>query len=269
MADQPARIATFRALHAGPDVFVMPNPWDAGAAKLLASLGFPALATTSSGMAMTLGRRDGDVTRAEVLDHLALMAAATDVPLSADTENGFADAPDGVADTVRLVADTGVAGCSIEDSTGRPADPLYDAGLARARVEAAVEAAAASGIVITARAEGFLRGSPDLAEVIARLQSFQEAGADCLFAPGLRSLDDIRTLVTSVDRPVNVLIWPGGPSVAELGALGVRRISVGGALAWTALGHVADAARHLLDHGTVTYGDASAAGRAAFLDALA
>jgi 2-methylisocitrate lyase-like PEP mutase family enzyme len=261
--------ATFRSLHEGPGALVIPNAWDAGSAKVLASLGFAALATTSSGYAMTLGRRDGGATRAEVLEHVAVMSGAVSVPVSADLEHGYADDPDGVAETVRLAGETGLAGCSIEDSTGQPADPIYPAEHAADRVRAAVEAARATGLVLTARAEGFLWGHPDLADVVARLQSFQEAGADVLFAPGLRELDHIRTVVAEVDRPVNVLAWPGGPSVAELAELGVRRVSVGGSLAWNALGSLVDAATELRDHGTIGYGKGLAKGRQAFLDALA
>jgi 2-methylisocitrate lyase-like PEP mutase family enzyme len=260
--------ATFRSLHEGPGAFVIPNAWDAGSAKVLASLGFAALATTSSGYAMTLGRRDGGATRAEVLEHVALLSSAVPVPVSADLEHGYADDPAGVAETVRLAGETGLAGCSIEDSTGRPEDPIYEAEHAADRVRAAVEAARATGLVLTARAEGFLYGSTDLSDIVARLQSFQEAGAEVLFAPGLRDLEHIRTVCSEVDLPVNVLAWPGGPSVAELGDLGVRRISVGGSLAWNALGSLVDAAVDLRDQGTVGYGAGSTKGRQAFLDAL-
>jgi 2-methylisocitrate lyase-like PEP mutase family enzyme len=265
---EPATSAAFRSLHEGPGAFVIPNAWDAGSAKVLASMGFAALATTSSGHAMTLGRRDGGVTRAEVLEHVALLSGAVAIPVSADLEHGFADSPEGVAETVRLAGGTGLAGCSIEDSTGRPEDPIYPAELAADRVRAAVEAARATGLVLTARAEGMLGGRPDLADVVARLQSFQEAGADVLFAPGLRDPDHIRTICAEVDRPVNVLAWPGGPSVAELAELGVRRVSVGGGLAWSALGALVDAATELRDHGTIGYGAGLAQGREAFLAAL-
>jgi 2-methylisocitrate lyase-like PEP mutase family enzyme len=267
MADT-ATTATFRSLHEGPGAFVIPNAWDAGSAKVLASLGFAALATTSSGYAMTLGRRDGGATRAEVLEHVALLSSAVAVPVSDDLEHGYADDPAGVAETVRLAGETGLAGCSIEDSTGQPADPIYPAEHAADRVRAAVEAARATGLVLTARAEGLLWERSNLADVIARLQSFQEAGADVLFAPGLRELEDIRTVVSEVDLPVNVLAWAGGPSVAELSELGVRRISVGGSLAWNALGSLVDAAVELRDQGTVGYGAGMQQGRQAFLDAL-
>src|SRR5829696_6144373 len=205
----------FRSLHVPGRPLVMPNPWDAGSAKLLESQGFQALATTSSGFAATLGRLDGSVTRDEAIAHSATIVAATSVPVSADLENGFADEPDGVAQTIRLAIDAGLAGCSIEDYTGRDDDPIYDAGLARERIEAAVEAASGD-VVLTARCDNLLHGRDDLGEVIARLRSFAEAGADVLYAPGLQSLDDIRAVVSSVHRPVNVLALPGRPTVPEL-----------------------------------------------------
>lgn len=262
MPDQPTPTAAFRALHEGPDLFLLPNPWDAGSAKVLAALGFAALATTSSGHAFTLGRLDGSVTREEVLEHLAQIVGAVTLPVSADLERGFADDPAGVAETLALVAATGVAGCSIEDSTGRPEDPIYPAELAADRVRAAVEQARRGDepLVITARAEGYLHGRPDLADVIARLQSFQEAGADCLYAPGLSDLEQIRTLVSEVDRPVNVLARPGVPTIAELASVGVRRVSVGGGFAWAAVGGLVDAARELLDEGTYGFWDQAARG---------
>lgn len=260
----------FLALHHGDAPLLLPNPWDAGSAVLLASLGFEALATTSSGFAATLGRRDGSVTRDEALAHSADIAAATALPVSADLEHGFADDPAGVAETVRLAAATGLAGCSIEDSTGRADDPIFAAALAAERVAAAAEAAHAGPVklVLTARTENHLHGREDLADTIARLQSFQEAGADVLYAPGLRSLADIESVVSSVDLPVNVLALPGVPPVAELAAAGVRRISVGGAFAYAAIGAVVAAARELLDDGTYGYwpgaGAGSKAARAAF-----
>src|SRR3954470_9225279 len=196
----------FLALHRPDPPLLIPNPWDAGSAKLLASLGFKALATTSSGFAATLGRRDYNVTRDEALAHSAQIVAATDLPVSADLENAFADDPAGVAETIRLAIEAGLAGCSVEDAAGRDDDPIYDAGLAAERVAAAVEAAG-DDIVITARAENLLHGR-DLDDAIARLQSFQEAGAPVLYAPGVTDLGDIRRLVESVDRPVNVLALP-------------------------------------------------------------
>ena len=270
VTDSAARIAAFRSLHEGPDLFVMPNPWDAGSARVLASLGFSALATTSSGFAATLARLDGHVTRAEALDNAAAIVGATDLPVSADLEHGYADDPAGVAETVRLAAETGLAGCSIEDSTGRADDPIYAFDHAVDRVRAAVEAAGSGDtrIVITARSEGYLRGRPDLAEAIARLQAFQEAGADVLFAPGMRDLQEIRTLVAAVDRPVNVIGSPGGPTVAELAEAGVRRVSVGGGLAWAAMGALVEAATGLREHGTYSWGDLGANGRAAAVAAF-
>jgi 2-methylisocitrate lyase-like PEP mutase family enzyme len=230
----------------------MPNPWDAGSAKLLESLGFQALATTSSGFAATLGRLDGSVTREEAIAHSAAIVDAVGVPVSADLENGFAEDAEGVAQTIRLAVDAGLAGCSIEDFSGRDDDPIYDAGKARERIAAAADAAAGQ-IVLTARSENYLHGRKNLADTIARLQSFQEAGADVLYAPGLRSLDAIRAVVESLDRPVNVLALPGGPTVAELAEGGVSRVSVGGAFAFVGLGAVVDAARELLDQGTYGY----------------
>lgn len=251
----------FRALHQGASPLLMPNAYDAGSAKVLAALGFDALATTSSGFAATLGRADGSVTRDELLVHAAELSAAVDVPVSGDFENCFAHEPEGVAETIRLAVETGLSGCSIEDYGGRDRDEIYDAGLAAERVRAGVEAAAGR-LVITARAENFLHGRPDFAETIARLQSFQAAGADVLFAPGINNGDDIRALVGAVDLPVNVLALPGTPTVAELGAIGVKRVSVGGAFMWVALAAVADAARGLRENGEYAYFDSMGPGRA-------
>jgi 2-methylisocitrate lyase-like PEP mutase family enzyme len=257
----------FLELHQPGTPLLMPNPWDAGSAKLLQSQGFQALATTSSGFAATLGRLDGSVTREEAIAHSAAIVDAVGVPVSADLENGFADDPEGVAQTIRLAVDAGLAGCSIEDYSGRDDDPIYDPGAARERIAAAVEAAAGE-IALTARAENLLHGRTDLADTVARLQSFQEAGADVLYAPGLRSLDDIRSVVESVDRPVNVLALPGGPTVAELAEAGVARVSVGGGFAYVGLGAVVDAARELLDQGTYGFWETGVKGakaaRAAF-----
>jgi 2-methylisocitrate lyase-like PEP mutase family enzyme len=260
----------FRALHEGEAPLLLPNPWDAGSAKLLASLGFQALATTSSGYAATLGRLDGSVTRDEALSHAAAIVGATELPVNADLENGFADDPAGVGETVRLAVDAGLAGCSVEDFTGREEEPIYPLEAAAERVAAAAEAAAGK-IVITARSENYLHGRPDLADTIARLQAFQEAGADVLYAPALRSMPDIRSLVESVDRPVNVLALPGVPSVAELWDAGVRRVSVGGGFAFAALGALVAAGRELLDQGTYGFwenaGPGAKAARGAFSDA--
>ena len=268
---QADKAARFLVLHGGPAPLLMPNPWDAGSAKLLASLGFEALATTSSGFAATLGRLDGAVSREEALAHAASIVAATDLPVSADLENCFADDPAGVATTVRLALDTGLAGCSIEDFGRRPDARIYDARLAAERVAAAAEVAHAGPVhlVITARAENHIRGNPDLADTIARLQAYQEAGADVLFAPGVTDLDEVRQLVAAVDRPVNVLPGPGAPTVAELGEVGVRRISVGGAFAFAALAGVVDAARELWDQGSYGFRERSRIGLAAARQAFA
>jgi 2-methylisocitrate lyase-like PEP mutase family enzyme len=261
---QAERARVFRALHEGPEPLLLPNPWDAGSARLLASLGFAALATTSGGFAATLGRLDGGVTRDEALGHAAAIAAATSLPVSADLENAFADEPAGVAETVRLAAAAGLAGCSVEDFTRRDDDPIYDLGLARERVAAAAEAAAAAGpLVLTARAENYLHGRADLADTIGRLQAYQEAGADVLYAPGLTSLDDIRAVVSSVDRPVNVLTVAGAPTVPQLADAGVRRISVGSAFSNAALGALVSAARELREQGSYGFLDQAAVGRAA------
>jgi 2-methylisocitrate lyase-like PEP mutase family enzyme len=268
---QQDKAKRFLELHHEDTPLLMPNPWDLGSAKLLASLGFQALATTSSGFAATLGRLDGSVTRDEALAHAAAVVGATDLPVSADFENGFADEPERVAETIRLAIDTGLAGCSVEDFTGDRESPIYDAGLARERVAAAAEAAHAGPVhfVLTARAENYLHGHRDLADTIGRLQSYQEAGADVLFAPGVSELDEVRQLVESVDRPVNVLALPGSPTVAELGGVGVRRISVGGAFAYVALGAAAEAARELLEQGTFGYWDGARAGAVAVRAAFA
>jgi 2-methylisocitrate lyase-like PEP mutase family enzyme len=270
LTDHAEKARRFLALHQGDRPLLMPNPWDPGSARLLASLGFQALATTSAGFAATLGRLDGSVTREEAMAHAASMVQATDLPVSADLENAFGDEPAAVADTVRLALEAGLAGCSVEDFTGREDAPIYDAGLAAERVAAAA-AAAHDGpvpLVLTARAENYLHGRPDLDDTIARLQAYQEAGADVLYAPGLRRLEDIRQVVAAVDRPVNVLAVPGAPSVSELAAAGVGRVSVGGAFAFAALGAVVDAARELIDQGTYAYwelaGTGAKAARAAF-----
>jgi 2-methylisocitrate lyase-like PEP mutase family enzyme len=265
------RAARFLQLHAGAQPLLIPNPWDAGSARLLVSLGFDALATTSAGFAATLGRLDGGVTRDEAIAHsAAIVAAVPETPVSADLENGFADDPAGVAETVRLAIEAGLAGCSVEDFAGRADDPIYAAGLAAERVAAAAETAHAGPvhIVLTARAENLIRGHNDVADTIARLQAYQEAGADVLYAPGLQSLDDIRAVVSSVDRPVNVLALPNAPTIAELAAVGVKRVSVGGAFTFAALGAVVEAARELRENGTYGFwkgaGAGSKAARAAF-----
>ncbi len=259
-------MTSFLDLHRPGEPLLLPNPWDAGSARILAVLGFRALATTSSGFAATLGRRDMSVTRDEALAHAAAIVAATDLPVSADLENAFADDPAGVAETVRLAVDTGLAGCSVEDAHAGE-DPIYPPGLAAERVAAAVEAAG-SRLVVTARAENYLHGRPDLADTIARLQRFQEAGAHVLYAPGLTDAADIRTVVTSVDRPVNVLALGGAPSVSELARLGVARVSVGGAFAFAAYGALVAAATELRDGGTYGYLDAVRETRGVVTDAF-
>jgi 2-methylisocitrate lyase-like PEP mutase family enzyme len=272
MLGQAEKTERFLALHDGPAPLLLPNPWDQGSAKLLAALGFEALATTSSGFAATIGRLDGSVSRDEALGHAAAIVAATDLPVSADLEDGFADEPSAVAETIALARETGLAGCSVEDFSRRPETGIYDAALAAERVAGAAEAAHAgpARLVLTARAENYIHGHPDLADTIARLQSFQEAGADVLYAPGVTQLEDIRRLVTSVDRPVNVLALPGAPPVSELALVGVRRISVGGAFAFAALGAVVEAARELREDGTYGFWEMASSGakaaRPAFRD---
>jgi 2-methylisocitrate lyase-like PEP mutase family enzyme len=265
MTTQAEQAQLFLALHRPGQPLLLPNPWDRGSARLLAWAGFEALATTSSGYAATLGRDDGSLTRDEALAHAAAIVTATDLPVSADLENCFADSPAGVAETVALAMGTGLAGCSLEDFTGREDDPIYDLELAADRVAAAAEAAHSGPVrfVLTARAENYLHGRPDLADTIARLQAYQQAGADVLYAPGLRSIEDIRQVTSAVDRPVNVLAIRGAPTVSELAGAGVSRISVGGAFAFAALGAVVAAARELREQGTYGYLAASATGREA------
>ena len=265
VSTQSDKATRFLALHGGPNALLLPNPWDAGSAKLLESLGFSALATTSSGFAATLGQLDGSVSRDQAIAHAATIVEATDLPVSADLENGYVDEPEAVAETIGLALAAGLAGCSIEDFTGRADDPIYDLGLATERIAAAAEAAHRGEVrlVLTARAENHLHGQDDLADTIARLQAYQSAGADVLYAPGLHTAEQIRQMVTSVDRPMNFLALPGGPSVSELEALGVRRISVGGAFAYAALGAVVEAARELLDEGTYGFWAGANTGRIA------
>ena len=265
MATLAQKAQHFLALHHGDSPLLIPNPWDRGSARLLASLGFSALATTSSGFAATLGLLDGSTTRDEALASAAAIADAVDLPVSADLENCYADDPAGVAETVRLAIEAGLAGCSIEDYSGRAEEPIFDHALATDRVAAAAEAAHSGPVhlVLTARAENFLRGNPDLAGTIARLQSYQQAGADVLYAPRVTTLSDLRDLVSSVDVPVNVLALPGVPSVAELAEIGVKRVSVGGAFAFAALGALTQAGRELLERGTYGYWDLAGAGGAA------
>jgi 2-methylisocitrate lyase-like PEP mutase family enzyme len=253
---QLQKARTFRALHERAGAFVIPNPWDAGTAKILAALGFEALATTSLGLANALGRPDGAgaVTRREVLDNCAAIAAATELPVSADLENCYAHEPRAAAEMIRLAASEGVVGGSIEDATGNEDKPIYDFGLAVERVHAAVETARslAFPFVLTARAENFLHGRRDLDDTIRRLQAFEKAGADVLYAPGLRDLATIRTVASSVSKPLNVVIGMLEPGITagELAQAGVKRISVGGALSRLALAHFLKAAREMKERGT-------------------
>ena len=261
-ATQAERVAAFLQLHHGGRPLLIPNPWDRGSAKLLASLGFEALATTSGGFAATLGRLDGHVTRDEALGHAKLIASATDLPVSADLEDCFAGDPAGVADTIHRAIAAGLCGCSVEDYTRDPAAPIYELALATERVAAAAEAAHRGpvGLVLTARAENHIHGIHDLEDTIARLRAYEEAGADVLFAPGLTRPEDIRQVVESVNRPLNVVTRAGLPSVSKLAALGVRRISVGQAFAYGGYGALVEAARELLDDGTYGFMDRATAG---------
>jgi len=270
MTTQTQKAEQFLELHRPGNPLLLPNPWDQGSAKLLASLGFQALATTSSGFAATLGRLHGKVSRDEALAHCAAIVGATDLPVSADLEKCFADDPSEVAHTVALAAQTGLAGCSVEDFTGDEDDPIYDIGLAAERVAAAAQAAHSgpARLVLTARAENYLHGRPDLADTIARLQAYQAAGADVLYAPGLTRLEDVRQVVKAVDRPVNVLAMSGAPAVSELAEAGVSRVSVGGAFAFAALGAMVEAATELRDKGTYDYLARSAVGRRAVARAM-
>ena len=255
MALEMTRLETFRALHQGPGAFVIPNPWDAGSARMLAALGFAALATSSGACAGTLGRRDGSVTRDEALAHARAIVQATELPVSADLEKGFGDAPAAAAETIRLAAEAGLAGGSIEDATGRKEQPLYDFNHAVERVAAAAEAARAAGFFLTARAENFLRGKADLDDTIRRLQAFEKAGADVLFAPGLPDLAAVRTVCASVSKPVNFMAGIRGKSfsVAELEAAGVRRISLATSLYRAAMSGLLEAAREVKERGSFAY----------------
>ena len=247
-------VAAFHRLHA-TGCFVIPNPWDVGSARVLVGLGFQALATTSSGFAWTLGRSDNRITLDEALAHFRALASSVPVPVSADFEGGFAIEPEAVAANVALAAGTGIAGLSIEDSTGDTANPLFDFALAVERMKAARRAidARGTGILLTGRSEGFISGRPDLRETIRRLIAYADAGADCLYAPGIRSLPDITSVVTAVaPRPVNVLVGSDFATVPQLAAVGVRRISVGGALARVAWTGVLQAAAEIAERGTFT-----------------
>jgi 2-methylisocitrate lyase-like PEP mutase family enzyme len=247
MTRQERKGAEFRALHVG-EPFVLPNPWDAGSARVLAALGFKALATTSSGFAFTLGRLDGAVTLDEMIDHAAALDAATQLPVSVDLENGYAADPESAALAIARVAEAGAVGGSIEDWD--PSGRIYELGHATERVAAAVEAARsfAFPFTLTARAENHIHGVTDLDDTIARLQAFEQAGADCLYAPGLRTQSEVRAVCDAVSKPVNVLVLPG-LTLAEIVGGGAQRISVGGALTWVATKAMADAATALRDLG--------------------
>jgi 2-methylisocitrate lyase-like PEP mutase family enzyme len=251
VADRRAR---FRALHAGDELFVMPNPWDVGSAKLLAACGFQALATTSAGYAWALGKLDTQVSRDELVAHVASVAAATPLPLNVDSERCYPEDPGGVAETVALLAEAGAAGCSIEDwdpATGR----IDDVEVAAERVAIAAEAAHGlpEPMVLTGRAENHLHGVDDLDDTIARLVAYRDAGADAVYAPWLRDLDQIAAVVQAVGVPVNVLAVPGGPTIAELASAGVRRVSTGSLLAASAYGALVAGANELLEEGTSRY----------------
>jgi len=253
------KAAAFRALHERPGAFMIPNPWDAGTARLLASLGFEALATTSLGLANSLGRVDGTngVSRAQVIENCRVIAAATDLPVNADLENGYAHEPRAAAEIIRLAAAAGISGGSIEDATGEAEKPIYDFDHAVERVQAAVEVARALPVpfMLTARAENLLHGRLDLDDTIRRLQAFERAGADVLYAPGVRDLATIRTVVSAVSRPVNVVMSAADPdlTVAQLASVGVKRISVGGALSRLALAAFLKGAREMADRGGFTW----------------
>ncbi|SLN33408.1 isocitrate lyase/PEP mutase family protein [Oceanibacterium hippocampi] len=265
--------ARFRALHERGGAFVMPNPWDLGTTRILDGLGFDALATTSAGLAYSLGRRDGEgaVSRDEALAHAALIAAATELPVNADLENGFADDPAGVAETIRRAGETGIVGCSIEDATGDRQRPIYDFGLAVERIAAAAEAARALpfAFTLTARSENFLHGRRDLEDTIARLKAFEEAGADVLYAPALPDIDALAELCQAVGKPVNFLMGSARTplSAADVSAVGVRRISIGSGLFNVAFGSFLKAAKGLHEDGLLARDKSLPTGRdiAAFM----
>jgi 2-methylisocitrate lyase-like PEP mutase family enzyme len=257
MLTQAEKGRAFRALHERKSAFIIPNPWDIGTARLLAHLGFEALATTSMGYAFSVGRRDNTIDRHETLSNASEIVSASDLPVSADLENGFGDTPEIAAETIRLAAAAGVVGGSIEDATGHSDHPIYETEHAVERVRAAAIAARALpfDFTLTARAENYLHGRPDLGDTIKRLQAYQEAGADVLYAPGLASKDDIAAVVSSVDLPVNVVMGLRGVqlSLSELSAMGVSRVSVGSALTRAAFGAALRAAREMREHGTFTF----------------
>jgi 2-methylisocitrate lyase-like PEP mutase family enzyme len=265
MSNQAEKGRQFQQLHEREGAFILPNPWDVGTARILAHLGFEALATTSMGYAFSLGQRDGTLNQRQTLEYARAIAASTDLPVSADLENGFGDSPKAVAETIRMAAETGVVGGSIEDATGRPDDPIYELGHAVERIEAAVAAVRELSFpfTLTARAENYLHGRPDLGDTIQRLQAYQQAGADVLYAPGLKTKADIAAVVQSVDRPVNVVMGLQGVqlSLAELSVMGVKRVSVGSSLSRVALGAFLRAAREMQEMGTFGFGSEAASPR--------
>jgi 2-methylisocitrate lyase-like PEP mutase family enzyme len=254
MKTQKEKGEIFRAMHERDGAFIIPNPWDAGTARMLEHLGFEALATTSAGHAFSHGRKDGTMGREETLANAAAIAAATELPVSGDLEKGFGDSPERAAETIRMAAAAGLVGGSIEDATGRPGEPIYALEQAIERIQAAAETAHGLPFpfVLTARAENYLHGRADLKDTIHRLRTYQEAGADVLYAPGLATREEIAAVVSSVDRPVNVLMGMGRPelNLEDLAAMGVRRVSVGGALYRLALGSFLGAAREMRERGT-------------------
>ena len=257
MKTQAEKGHIFRALHQRAGAFLIPNPWDIGTARLLAHLGFEALATTSAGFAFSMGQQDNTTDRQQMMTHVSAIASATELPVSADLENGFGDSPAVVAETIRLAIAAGLVGCSIEDATQQPDNPIYDQEHAVERIRAAAEVVRALPFpfTLTARAENYLVGRPHLKETIKRLQSYQEAGANVLYAPGLTSKEEIAAVVSSVDLPVNVLAGLKGMSLSleELSAMGVKRVSVGSALSRAALGAFLRAAKEMREHGTFTF----------------
>ncbi|PKU24352.1 isocitrate lyase/PEP mutase family protein [Telmatospirillum siberiense] len=267
MVSQLSKHQAFRKLHSRPGAFVIPNPWDAGSARILTALGFEALATTSAGFAFAIGRRDSAaaLSREAILQNARSIVEATDLPVSADLEDGFGSDPASCALTISLASEIGLVGGSIEDATGNPADPIFDFTLAVERVAAAAEEARKHPFILTARAENFLHGRLDLDDTIRRLQAFEKVGANVLYAPGLPNLDAIRTVCFSVNRPVNVVMGLAGRTftVGELEEAGVKRISVGGSFARAALGGFVRAAREVKDHGTFTYAEDAMSAREA------
>lgn len=257
MKSQSEKAEAFAALHEAPGCFVIPNPWDAGSARILAALGYKALTTTSAGYAWSLGRTDYQAGRDDVLAHVRAVAPTVDLPLNGDLENGFGHEPEICAETIRLCAEAGLVGGSIEDATGDKDDPIYGLEAAADRIRASAEAARGLPFrfMLTARCENYLHGRPDLKDTIARLQAYQSAGADVLFAPGLQTADEIRSVCAEVDRPVNVLFgpWKETANIDEVAAMGVKRISIGGALAAAAYKALIEAGREMLEAGTMEW----------------